>query len=117
MSCPVVHWQMLSKDPDRTVAFYSRVFDWRVDADNALGYRRIQAAPNGIGGGIWPSPPEGQNIVQLFIGVESVADYVQRAEANGARTLIPPQQLPDGDALAIMIDPLGMPFGLMKSRA
>ena len=26
VSCPVVHWQMLVKDPDKTATFYRDVF-------------------------------------------------------------------------------------------
>lgn len=114
MGAPVVHWQMLVKDPDKAAAFYTAVFGWRIDASNAMGYRRVETgAPASLDGGIWPAPPEGQNLVQLFIGVESVAGSVASAEAQGARTIIPPQRLPDGDEVAIMVDPLGMPFGLV----
>jgi uncharacterized protein len=114
MGAPVVHWQMLVKDPEKTAAFYTTVFGWRIDASNAMGYRRVQTgAPTTLDGGIWPSPPEGHNLVQLFIGVSSVAASVALAEAHGARTLIAPQHLPDGDEVAIMVDPLGMPFGLV----
>jgi predicted enzyme related to lactoylglutathione lyase len=117
VSCPVVHWQMLVKDPDNTATFYRDVFGWKIDANNALGYRRVQTGGGeSFDGGIWPSPPEGHNLVQLFVGVDSVDEYVARAEAQGARTLIPPQHLPDGDIVAIMVDPLGMPFGLIKKR-
>ena len=115
MSCPVVHWQMVVKEPEKVAKFYGDVFGWQIDANNPLGYRRVETghAPR-LDGGIWPSPPEGHNLVQIFIGVDSVEDYVRRAEAHGARTLIPPQHLPDGDVVAIMLDPAGMSFGLMR---
>jgi predicted enzyme related to lactoylglutathione lyase len=114
MGAPVVHWQMLVKDPDKTAAFYTAVFGWRVDADNAMGYRRVETGgAASLDGGIWPAPPEGHNLVQLFIGVESIAASVASAVAHGAKTIIPPQHLPDGDEVAIMVDPLGMPFGLV----
>ena len=51
--------------------------------------------------------------MQLFIRVDSVAEYHTRAEQAGARTIVPPQKLPDGDELAIMLDTQGMPFGLI----
>lgn len=63
-------------------------------------------------GRIWPS--EGHNFVQLFIQVDSVADYVSRAERLGARAIIPPQTLPEGNVLAVMHDPQGIPFGLLS---
>lgn len=113
MSCPVVQFQILAKDPERASAFYADAFGWRIDADNALGYRTIDTgSPGGISGGIWPSPPEGHNLVQLFIKVSSVPESVARVEELGGRTIIPPQTLPEGQALAIMLDPQGIAFGL-----
>jgi hypothetical protein len=115
MGCAVIEWQMLVKEPERAAAFYAGVFGWTVDADNALGYRRVTTkSADGINGGIWPSPPEGHNLVQLFIRVDSVPEYFRRAEQMGARAIVPPQTLPDGDELAIMLDPQGIPFGLVK---
>jgi uncharacterized protein len=114
MACPVVEWQMLAKNPDSAASFYSGLFGWTVDANNSLGYRRI--ATGGFDGGIWPSPSDGHNLVQLFVGVDSVAEYHHRAEEMGAKTIVAPQRLPDGDELAIMLDPSGMPFGLLKKR-
>ena len=115
MSCPVMQWQILAKDPEGASAFYSGLFGWRVNSNNPLGYRVIDTgSADGIQGGIWPSPPEGHNFVQLFIQVDSVADYVTKAEQLGARAIIPPQTLPEGDVLAVMHDPQGIPFGLLS---
>ena len=115
MGCAVVQWQMVVKDPEAGSAFYSNLFEWQVDADNPLGYRIVDTgSPDGINGGLWPAPPEGHNLVQLFIRVDSVPDYVARAERLGARTIIAPQTLPEGDVLAIMQDPQGLTFGLMS---
>lgn len=113
MACPVTQWQILAKDPERAAAFYSDVFGWRVDSDNPMGYREVDTGTSaGIQGGIWPSPPEGHNFVQLFVEVDSVPDYVERVERTGGRTIIPPQTLPGGEVIAIMHDPLGIAFGL-----
>jgi uncharacterized protein len=118
MSAAVIEWQILATDPKAVADFYAKLFDWHVDADNALGYRRIkpgQAAPAaGIGGGIWPAPATARNFVQLFIGVEDVARHYETAKELGATSIVPPQQLPDGDELAIMADPFGMPFGIIR---
>jgi predicted enzyme related to lactoylglutathione lyase len=116
VGCPVLEWQMLAKDPEAAASFYSRVFGWTIDTNNALGYRRVTTGAGGANGGIWPAPPDGHNLVQLFIGVDSVPDYFSRAAQMGATTIVPPQKLPDGDELAIMLDPSGVPFGLMKRR-
>ncbi len=117
MGCPVIEWQLLAKEPEVAASFYAGLFGWTVDSNNALGYRRVQTGAGGIDGGIWPSPPQGHNLVQLFIGVDSVPEYHMRAERMGAKTIVPPQKLPDGDELAIMLDPSGVPFGLMNKRS
>ena len=117
MATPVVAWQIMAKDPEAMAAFYTRLFGWKVHDDNALGFRRIETGGSrGIDGGIWPSPPEGHSFVQLFIEVGDVSAYVEKAVSHGAKVLIPPQKLPDGDEMAILLGPEGVSFGLKKRR-
>lgn len=117
MPNPVTQFQILSKTPDATAAFYGSLFGWKIDANNPLGYRRIDTgSPEGIQGGIWPAPPQAPDFVQLFITVENVAAAVGRAEELGARVLIPPTALPEGDEMAVLQDPQGMSFGLWRGR-
>jgi predicted enzyme related to lactoylglutathione lyase len=86
-----------------------------VDSGNPLGYRTVDTGTReGIAGGIWPSPPEGHNFVQLFIQVDSVPAFLEKAERMGTRAIIPPQALPGGEVLAIVQDPQGISFGLMS---
>ena len=106
----VVKWQIVARDPDTVASFYSRLFGWKVRTDNALGFRVVES--RGIEGGVWPSPPEGHNLVQLFVEVEDIDATIANATAAGAQVLFPRQQLPDGDAMAILLDPAGLSFGL-----
>ena len=115
MGQPVMRWQILAKNPDQLGAFYSKLFDWEIHTNNALGYRMVDTGcERGIDGGIWPAPPEAHAFVQLFIEVEDVPQHVQQATALGAQVLVPPQKLPDGDEMAILHDPEGIPFGICK---
>lgn len=116
MGQPVMHWQIVTKNPERLTEFYTKLFGWDVQTNNALGYRMIDtASERGINGGIWPSPPETPSFVQLLIEVEDVADHVRQATALGARIIVPPQKLPDGDEMAVLQDPEGIPFGVCKT--
>ena len=113
MGDPVVQWQIVAKDPDAVARFYSSVFGWKVRTDNALGYRSLSTdSGRGIDGGVWPSPPEGHNLVQLFIEVADIDASIAKAVAHGAKVLVPKSVLPDGDALAIVLDPAGLSFGV-----
>jgi predicted enzyme related to lactoylglutathione lyase/plasmid maintenance system antidote protein VapI len=111
---PVREFQILAKNPAAEGRFYGELFGWHIDDANALGYRRIDTGLEGMKGGIWPAPPEGHSLVQLFIQVQDAKAAVARAESHGARVLMPPQGLPEGDTLAILLDPEGLPFGLFE---
>jgi uncharacterized protein len=113
---PVIQFQILSKTPDETARFYSELFGWDINANNALGYREINTgSEHGIHGGIWPAPPQASNFVQLFVAVPDVETSVKQAELLGAKVLIPPTKLPEGDEMAVMHDPQGMPFAICRA--
>ncbi len=115
MGQPVMQWQIIAKDPDKLAEFYQHLFDWSLNTDNALGYRMMDTGSDrGINGGIWPSPPEGHPMVALFVEVDNVAEYVDKSVKLGASVVIPPQKLPDGDEMAYISDPEGIPVGLFK---
>ncbi|HKV40601.1 MAG TPA: VOC family protein [Blastocatellia bacterium] len=111
MGNPVTQFQILSKNPEGTAEFYSALFHWTVDANNPLGYRQIvTGSAEGIQGGIWQAPPEAQNFVQLFMDVGDLDAALKKAEGLGAKVIIPPTVLPEGDRIAVMLDPQGMSF-------
>jgi predicted enzyme related to lactoylglutathione lyase len=118
MGQPVMQWQILARDPDKVTAFYAGLFGWRVNANNAMGYRTVETGSDrGIDGGVWPIGNEGHPLVQLFVEVDDVAAYAARVEQLGGQVLIPPQVLPDGDELAVVLDTEGLSLGLMKPKA
>lgn len=115
---PVVHWQILSAEPEKIAAFYGQLFGWQVSNANGLGYRTVgSAGDTGIDGGIWPAPPGAPESVQLYIQVPDIDGALVRVGELGGSTLLPRQVLPDGDAMALAVDPMGRPFGLMTPGA
>lgn len=116
MPHPVTQFQILAKDPTAVAAFFSRVFGWKVDADNPLGYRRIDTGSSkGIQGGIWPAPPQAPDFVQLFIEVEDVAAAVAKSQREGATVIVPPSVLPEGDEMAVLLAPNQMSYAVHRS--
>ena len=116
MGNPVMQWQVITPDPEAHARFYGELFDWKIDANNALAYRQSSSGDaRGIDGGFWPSPPNVRPFVQLFVEVEDVPAAFQRALELGATAVVPPQKLPDGGELAILHDPTGMSFGLART--
>ena len=114
MSGPVLQWQIVAPDPDAVLTFYRRLFGWSVTDANAMGYREVDTGPGGLPGGVWPAPPGAASFVQLFVGVPDVDAALARALELGAQVIVPPATLPDGDVLAVLRDPAGLTFGLMR---
>ena len=110
MANRVAQWQIVTQDPGPLAEFYSSLFGWSVDSNNAMGYRTV--ASGGIPGGIWPRGAEGHNLVQLFVEVDDIDESLEKAVTLGAKILVGRQQLPGGDALAFLIDPAGLSLGL-----
>jgi predicted enzyme related to lactoylglutathione lyase len=63
MGNPVVHWELMSKEPQQVAAFYQKVFDWNVDYRPELNYRIVDTVAKGemkgINGGIVKPDREG----------------------------------------------------------
>jgi predicted enzyme related to lactoylglutathione lyase len=117
MGQPVMQWQILARDPDKLTTFYSALFGWRVNADNPMGYRMVDTGSDrGIKGGVWPIGTDGHPLVQLFVEVGDVAACVAQAEQLGGQVVIPPQVLPGGDEMAVVLDTEGLSLGLMKAN-
>ena len=115
MSHPVVEFQILSKTPDETADFFGRLFGWKINSDNPMGYRRIDTgSKDGIQGGIWPAPPQAQNFVQLFVRVDDVKASAAQVAELGGKVIIPPSTLPEGDEMAVLMDPHGMAFAVCR---
>jgi predicted enzyme related to lactoylglutathione lyase len=115
MTNAVMHWQMLSANPDKAADFYGGLFDWQVSASNGLGYREVTTG-GPVDGGIWPAPPGAPEAVQIYVEVADIDTALARAVELGGSVIMPKQVLPDGDAMALVLDPLGRSFGVMTRR-
>ena len=62
-----------------------------------MGYRQVDTGSGGVPGGVWPAPPGAATFVQLFVGVADVEQSVTEAIELGAKVVVHPTSLPDGD--------------------
>lgn len=117
MPNPVVRRQIVSPEPDRPAAFYQKLFAWKISQALAPGYRELlSGSATGVDSGVWPAPPGGKSFVQLFGTAPDLDPGVSQAIAPGARTIIPKSILPDGDAMAALLDPTGLSFAVCQLR-
>ena len=50
------------------------------------------------------------------MSVQNVKDAIQNAETLGAKVIIPATMLPEGDEMAVLLDPEGMSFAVWRAR-
>jgi hypothetical protein len=112
---PVAFFEVVSPEPTRAQAFYADLFGWKVDADpNLGGYALVDtgagesAIPGGIGGN-----GDGGHGVKIYMRVDDLDAYLERAEKLGGTKVQDPTELPGGfGTIAVFTDPDGNRVGL-----
>jgi hypothetical protein len=116
MGQPVAFFEIISSDPARARAFYAELFGWQAEPDPEMGgYALVNtgAGEGAIGGGIGPSMAPGDTGVKMYMRVDDLDTYLEKAEKLGGAKVVPPTDLPgDYGRFAILADPDGNPVGL-----
>ena len=119
MGLPVVHWEMMSKDPAAVADFYARIFGWKVQHRPELNYRIVETGNKmGINGGIFKpereAPWPGNQI--FYVAVDDLAKYNRRIERAGGKICVEKQEVPGMGWLSLFTDPEGRMNGLWKPK-
>ena len=119
MGNPVVHWELLSKDPAKMSNFYEKVFAWKIKHMPEINYRLVDTGgEGGINGGIMKPEHEGPwpGNMTLYIDVDDLASYREKVVGAGGKILIEAQEVPGMGAFSLFADPEGRMMGLWKTR-
>ena len=118
MGHPVVHWELMSKAPEKVAAFYAKLFGWKIEHRPDMNYRLVDTQTEaGINGGILKPDREGPwpgNMV-LYIAVDDLAEYRRKVEEAGGTIHVKEQQVPGMGAFCLFTDPDGRMMGLWQS--
>ena len=119
MGLPVVHFEMMSKDPAAVSDFYAKIFGWKVQHRPELNYRIIETGNKmGINGGILKPDREGAwpgNQI-FYVAVDDLAKYNRKIEKAGGKIHVEEQEIPGMGSLSLFTDPEGRMNGLFKPR-
>ena|ERR1700744_1388128 len=124
MPNPVVHFEIIGRDPQATSDFYRKAFDWTIPdppgsgANGVATYYYVSTdgqpfAAKGINGGFGSLPPGYDGHVTFYVGVEDVAEALKKIEALGGTTMMEAQRAPDGPVVGLFQDPQGNTIGLV----
>jgi predicted enzyme related to lactoylglutathione lyase len=115
MGRAVVHFEISGPDHQGSAKFFADLFGWEVTSSRPeLFYSTVDThAGGGINGG-FGSPPDGQAYVAVYAAVDDLQATLDRAESLGGKTRMEPMDVPDVVTLAMLSDPAGNPFGIIK---
>ena len=115
MGAPVVWFDISSKDPTRLTAFYTELFAWTAGDSPTPGYSMIDtgAEPETVAGGIGAAQDGGPTGITMYVRVDDLQAYIDKAVKLGGSSIMPPMDLDGGyGRIAVIGDPDGNPVGL-----
>ncbi|MGJ7907319.1 VOC family protein [Actinopolyspora sp. H202] len=121
MGNPVVHFEVLGKDAAKLRDYYSRLFGWKIDADNQMDYGIVEretvddnGEAVGIGGGIAAVPEGYEGMVTFYVGVDDVEQALSQAENLGGSRVMGPEKVMDQLEIGLFADPEGHVIGVVN---
>lgn len=114
MGNPIFHWELMVKDVDKAIEFYTAVFDWQVDRDNFPDYPLVKTGSN-PGGGMLKKPDQvASAALNTYFHVEDIESTLARVLALGGTVVAPKMAIPGIGFWALFADPDGIPVGIMQ---
>lgn len=116
-------YELMTTDPAAAARFYGDVVGWRDEDSGTPGLDyRILADDRGPAGGVLRISQDGEangmKPVWLgYIGVVDVDAAVEAIVAEGGRLHMPPREIPGVGPIAMVTDPQGIPFYLMRGAS
>ena len=122
MGNAVVHFELMSKEPEKVSAFYAKIFDWKVTHHPEINYRVVETGAegemHGINGGIvkpdQPGPWPGNML--FYILVDDLSAYRKKVVKAGGKIQIEEQKVPGMGKFSLFTDPEGRMMGLWKAK-
>ena len=123
MARPVVHFEVIGRNPDQLRRYYSGLFGWDFDTPSPVaqevsdadsyGFLDLITTDDGTGirGGVGGG--EGYDSHAIFyVGVQDVEAALQRAESLGGTRVMGPATSPNGLVVGHFKDPEGTLIGV-----
>jgi len=117
MAQPVVHFEIIGRNPARLRGYYADLFGWEYDTGSRVaeeisqpddyGFVNLPRIPGGVGGGAAYRPQ-----ALFYVEVPDVGAALERAESLGGTRLMGPVTAPTGLVVGHFTDPEGNLVGL-----
>ena len=119
MANPFVHIELQTDDLAKAKAFYSSLFDWKLEdtpASGGMPYTMINVG-EGTGGGMFANPVPGAPSHWLaYVGVDDIEASTAKARELGATVLQDVMEVGDYGWLSVIRDPTGAVLAMWKPK-
>ena len=123
MANPVVHFEIIGKNPENLRSYFGELFGWRFDSSSPVAEAISEPSnygfvdrittpdgtgiPGGVGGGAgYPAH------VMFYVGVADVEAALREAERLGGKRQLGPERAPTGLVIGHFTDPEGNLIGV-----
>lgn len=123
MAQPVVHFEIIGKDPANLRNYFGKLFGWEFDTSSPVaeavsepgnyGFmdRVTTSDGTGIPGGVGGGSRYGSHVI-FYVGVADVEAALQKAESLGGQRQMGPARAPTGLVVGQFTDPEGNLIGV-----
>jgi predicted enzyme related to lactoylglutathione lyase len=118
MANPFVHLELNTTDVDKAKAFYTKLFDWKLeDIPMADFVYTMIGVGQGTGGGMMKQLMPGAPSAWLpYVEVDDIKAATDKARSLGAKVMKDVTEVPGMGWLSILVDPTGAALGLWKPK-
>jgi uncharacterized protein len=114
MGQPVAWFDIAAKDPAKSRQFFADLFGWNINVVEEMNYGLVDAAADGIPGGIGEAGDENPAGIVLYVAVDDAKAALDKVEALGGKAEVPPYEIPGYGLMAVFRDPDGNRVGLWQ---
>jgi uncharacterized protein len=119
MGQPVVHFEIIGKDPAKLRGYFGELFGWEFDTrspvaqavSEPLNYGFVSGDGPGIPGGVGRGAGYDSHVL-FYVGVPDVEAALQKAESLGGKRRMGPERAPTGLVVGHFTDPEGNLIGV-----
>jgi uncharacterized protein len=117
----LVWTELMTSDSKAAVSFYTKLFSWNTQempAPSGPPYTVVRVGENGTGGIMQMGPEFGGMPPHWYpyFAVDDCDAVAAKAKGMGAQVHVPPTDIPNTGRFAVMSDPQGVHFAIIKTQ-
>src|SRR5215471_11953150 len=117
MANAFVHNELNTTDFSKAKAFYSKLFDWKLeDMAGGMEYTLIKVGENTTGGIMKHPMPGAPSMWLSYVNVDDIKASTAKAKSLGATLIRDVTEIPDIGSFSIFSDPTGAMLALWEAK-